>query len=140
MVVFDPLAVLLLIAANMSMANRSGRPIIKDGEVVGLTPSDIPVFTDTVKSEEEFFDKVKESSKKLDKDKVEIEKENITEIEEPVEESIIIDEASGESIPPISKGKRGFPVRKTKAEDISKYDEAAELAFKEKKELDGGKF
>ena len=140
MVVFDPLAVLLLIAANMSMANRSGRPIIKDGEVVGLTPSDIPVFTDTVKSEEEFFDKVKESSKKLDKDKVEIEKENITEIEEPVEESIIIDEASGESIPPISKGKRGFPVRKTKAEDISKYDEAAELAFKEKRDIDGGKF
>jgi hypothetical protein len=140
MVVFDPLAVLLLIAANMSMAKRGGKPIVKDGEVVGLTPSDIPVFTDTVKSEEQFFDKVKESSKKLDKDKVEIEKENITEIEERVEEPIIIDEASGESIPPISKSKRGFPVRKSKTEDISKYDEAAELAFKEKKELDGGKF
>jgi hypothetical protein len=122
------------------MAKRGGKPIIKDGEVVGLTPSDIPVFTDTVKSEEQFFDKVKESSKKLDKDKVEIEKENITEIEERVEEPIIIDEASGESIPPISKSKRGFPVRKSKTEDISKYDEAAELAFKEKKELDGGKF
>jgi len=128
MVVFDPLAVLLLIAANMSMANRSGRPIIKNGEITGLTPSDIPIFTE--KKEEPV-----ESATK-----VEIEKENITEIEDPVEEPIVIDEASGESIPPISKGKRGFPVRKTKAEDISKYDEAAELAFKEKKELDGGKF
>jgi hypothetical protein len=138
MVVFDPLAVLLLIAANMSMTKRSGRPIIKDGEVVGLTPEDVPVFTDTVKSEEEFFDKVKKSSKKLDEDRIEIEKENITQIEE---EPIVIDGASGESIPPISKGKRGFPVRKTKAEDISKYDEGAELAFREKeKKLDGGNF
>lgn len=119
MVVFDPLAVLLLIAANMSMTKRSGKPIIKDGEVVGLTPEDVPVFTDS---------------------KVEIEKENITEIE-PQEEPIVIDGASGESIPPIAKPKRGFPVRKTKAEDISKYDEAAELAFREKeKNLDGGNF
>jgi hypothetical protein len=143
MVVFDPLAVLLLIAANMTMQQkREGTPIVKQGEIVGLTPSDIPSFTNTVKSEKEFFRKVKKSSKKLDKNKVQIEKENITEIEEkePVEEPIIIDEASGESIPPISKGKRGFPVRKSKTEDISKYDEAAELAFKEKRELDGGKF
>jgi hypothetical protein len=127
MVVFDPLAVLLLIAANMSMANRGGKPIIKDGEVVGLTPSDIPVFTDKVKSEEK------------SSDKVEIAKENITKIEQPAEESIVIDGASGESIPPISKSKRGFPVRKTKTEDISKYDEKSELAFKEKR-LDGGDF
>ena len=127
MVVFDPLAVLLLIAANMSMTNRGGRPIIKDGEVVGLTSSDIPVFTDKVKSEEK------------SSDKVEIAKENITKIEQPAEESIVIDGASGESIPPISKSKRGFPVRKTKTEDISKYDEKSELAFKEKR-LDGGDF
>jgi hypothetical protein len=84
------------------------------------------------KAQKEFFEKAKEIAKKLDEDKIEIEKENIAEIEEPTEEPIVIDSASGESIPPISKGKRGFPVRKTKAEDISKYDEGAELAFREK--------
>jgi hypothetical protein len=146
MVVFDPLAVLLLIAANMSMANRSGRPIVKFGEIVGLTPEnkdeksnttlhkaevDIPVFTERQASE-------------VENDTIKVEKENIVAIEEnlqPKQEEIVIDEASGETIPPITtKGKRGFPVRKSKAEDISKYDEAAELAFKERKELDGGKF
>jgi len=133
MVVFDPLAVLLLIAANMSMQQKRERtPIIKQGEIVGLTPSDIPSFTDKVKSEKQFFRKVKKSSKKLDENKIQIEKENITEIEEkPVEEPIIIDEASGESIPPISKGKRGFPNRKTK-ELTPKYDYEDEFAFREK--------
>ena len=119
MVVFDPLAVLLLIAANMSMKQKQGSPIVKQGEIVGLTPSDIPVFTDPVESN----------------NKVEIEKENITEIEEkePVEEPIVIDDASGESIPPITKGKRGFPNRKSK-ELEPKYDYEAELAFKQKGE------
>jgi hypothetical protein len=136
MIVFDPLAVLLLIAANMTMQQkREGTPIVKNGEIVGLKSSDIPSFTDTVKSEKEFFRKVKKSSKKLDKNKVEIEKENIAEIEEkePVEEPIIIEDASGESIPPISKGKRGFPNRKSK-ELEPKYDYEAELAFKQKGE------
>ena len=136
MVVFDPLAVLLLIAANMTMQQKKeGTPVVKQGEIVGLTPSDIPSFTNTVQSEKEFFRKVKKSSKKLDKNKVQIEKENIAEIEEkePVEEPIIIDDASGESIPPISKGKRGFPNRKSK-ELEPKYDYEAELAFKQKGE------
>ena len=52
---------------------------------------------------------------------------------EPVEEPIIIDDASGESIPPISKGKRGFPNRKSKGLE-PKYDYEAELAFKQKGE------
>jgi hypothetical protein len=141
MVVFDPLAVLLLIAANMTMKQKEeGTPIVKNGEIIGVTPQDIPVFTE--KKETKALKRHKSVWKKKDLNKVEIEKENIAEIEEkePVEEPIIIDDVSGESIPPISKGKRGFPVRKSKTEDISKYDEAAELAFKEKKELDGGKF
>jgi len=151
MVVFDPLAVLLLIAANMSMTKRSGRPIVEDGEITGLTPSDIPVFTDTVKSAEEFFEKVKEKSKKLDRDRVEIAKENITSIEDtvaPKEEQIIIDEASGESIPPLTvhvapgvyEEHHPEPVKKLEP----KYDYDEEFAFKEKKEkkqkLDGGDF
>lgn len=123
MVVFDPLAVLLLIAANMSMQQRSGKPVVKDNTVVALTPEtgiDIPVFTE---------------QEQLANNVIKIEKENITEIEEkePVEKPIIIDDASGESIPPITKGKRGFPNRKSK-ELQPKYDYEAELAFKQKGE------
>jgi len=120
MIVFDPLAVLLLIAANMSM-NRSsvGKPIVKDGEIVGVTAQDIPVF-------------VPEKEEPKETDKVEIPKENIVEIEEniPEQESIVIDEASGESIPPISKSKRGFPNRKSKIDSM--YVDDAELAFRKK--------
>ena len=64
-------------------------------------------------------------------DSIKIEKENITEIEERPMEDIIIDGASGESIPPITKGKRGFPNRKTK-ELTPKYDYEDEFAFREK--------
>jgi hypothetical protein len=135
MVVFDPLAVLLLIAANMSMSKGNGRPIIKNGTIVGLSASDIPIFTKKkpkpVKPEEP-----QEPVKKQEQT-VEVNKQNITEMK--AEENIVISEASGETIPPITTGKRGFPVRKTKTQDISKYDEKAELAFKEKR-LDGGDF
>jgi len=118
MVVFDPLAVLLLIAANMSMSRSSvGKPIVKDGEIVGVTAQDIPVF-------------VPEKEKPKETDKVEIDKQNIVQIEEniPEQEPIIIDEASGESIPPISKSKRGFPNRKSKIDSM--YVDDAELAFR----------
>jgi hypothetical protein len=120
MVVFDPLAVLLLIAANMSMSRSSvGKPIVKDGEIVGVTAQDIPVF-------------VPEKEKPKETDKVEIDKQNIVQIEEniPEQEPIIIDEASGESIPPISKSKRGFPNRKSKIDSM--YVDDAELAFRKK--------
>ena len=126
MVVFDPLAVLLLIAANMSMQQRSDKPVVKDDTVVALTPEkieekanteiDIPVFTE----QEQVANNV-----------IKIEKENITEIEEKPMEDIIIDGASGESIPPITKGKRGFPNRKSK-ELTPKYDYDDEFAFREK--------
>ena len=109
MVVFDPLAVLLLIAANMSMKKLEETQPVK-------------------KTWNDFFEK-----KPIPDDMVEVEKENITSIEEPIEQAIVIDGTSGESIPPISKLKRGFPNRKSKPEDISKYDAEAELAFREKK-------
>jgi hypothetical protein len=141
MVVFDPLAVLLLIAANMSMKQKKeeGTPIIKNGEIIGVTASDIPVFTDTVNSAKEFFNKVRKTSKKLDKDKIEIQKENITIVQE---EPIVLDEATGETIPPLA------PLRvhqvpgvytehhdeETKKKLQPKYDYEAEYAFKEKKD------
>jgi hypothetical protein len=141
MVVFDPLAVLLLIAANMSMKEEEaeGKPIIKNGEIVGLSTKeqpnlDIPVFVPP---------KVKEED-----NKVHVEKENIAEIKE--EPQIVIDEASGETIPPITSKRVEHhapgifsehheveePVKKLEP----KYDYDAEYAFKEKKKLDGGDF
>ena len=106
MVVFDPLAVLLLIAANMSLKPPPGKPIVKDGEITGLTASDIPVFTET----------------KPD-NKIEVEKENIAEFEKA--QPIVLDEASGETMPPLSAGVR------TKVLE-PKYDYNAEFAFREK--------
>jgi hypothetical protein len=134
MVVFDPLAVLLLIAANMSMQQRSGKPVVKDDTVVALTPEkieekanteiDIPVFVE----------------KKIDF--VEVEKENITSIEEVKQEEkeIVIDSATGETMPPIAPRQEHHapgiyseyhepePVKKLEP----KYDYDAEFAFREK--------
>jgi len=106
MVVFDPLAVLLLISSNISMNLKpeTGQPgdlIIKKDEIVGVKSSDIPVFTD----------------------KVEVEKENITEFK--TADSIIIDPVSGETMPPISAG------IKTKTLE-PKYDYEAPYSFREK--------
>jgi hypothetical protein len=103
MLVFDPLAVLLLIAANISMR----KPEVAE------------------KTWDDFF-----KSSPPPEDSIEIEKENIVDIEEKEEEPIVIDGTSGESIPPISKGKRGFPNRKSKIDSM--YDDGAELAFRKK--------
>ena len=114
MVVFDPLAVLLLIAANISIKQKEVKVASKD-----------------VDDPKKFSKKTKKVSKKLDK--VEIEKENITTVEENIpaeEELIVIDDASGESIPPISKTKRGFPNRKSKIDSM--YVDDSELAFRKK--------
>ena len=103
MLVFDPLAVLLLIAANISMR----KPEVAE------------------KNWDDFF-----KSNPSPEDSIEIEKENIVDIEEKEEEPIVIDGTSGESIPPISKRKRGFPNRKSKIDSM--YDDGAELAFRKK--------
>lgn len=146
MLVFDPLAVLLLIAGNISLKEKqeSKEVTVEDGTI---TKIHFPPKKEVVTSEES----------------VEIEKTNLATIsemgenhsqelqkvhqevaEQPIEVvgRIEIDVASGETIPPLQpKGKRGFPNRKTKDID-SKYDESSELAFREKKEgsLDGGNF
>jgi hypothetical protein len=109
MVVFDPLAVLLLVAANISMKKREETQPVK-------------------KTWNKFFKK-----EPVPDDMVEVEKENITTVEENIpaeEEPIVIDDASGESIPPISKKKRGFPNRKSKIDSM--YVDDSELAFRKK--------
>ena len=107
MLVFDPLAVLLLIAGNISYREKYGTKI----------PLPISVSRPTKRS-----NKRVQTVKEPPSNTVEIPKENLATIEE--------NEA------PTNK-KRGFPRRQ--AERISKYDEKAELAFKEKR-LDGGDF
>jgi hypothetical protein len=65
MTVFDPLAILLLISANMTWKIKKE-----------LEPENL---------EQEFFDKVGDISKKLDEDAVQIKKENLATILEKVE-------------------------------------------------------
>lgn len=125
MVVFDPLAVLLLIAANMSMQQAR----IKK-EPPPQTQIDIPVFVPPKE------------------DTVEVPKTNLATMEEKREERIIIDHASEETIPPLSS-----PGVETKTHEVvqehirpgvyeehhipidkmEKYDYNAEFGFKEKK-------
>jgi hypothetical protein len=94
-VVFDPLAVLLLIAANMSMRKpESPKPVVK--ETIVTKEMDIPVFVP------------KDNS-------IHVERDNLA--------NIVIDEASGESIPPISGTKKLQP----------KYDYSEPFSFKENK-------
>jgi len=93
-VVFDPLAVLLLIAANMSMRKpESQRPVEPKPEMQEM---DIPVFVP------------KDNS-------IHVERDNLA--------NIVIDEASGESIPPIGANKKLEP----------KYDYNEPFSFKENK-------
>jgi len=94
-VVFDPLAVLLLIAANMSMKKpEQPKPIVKETET--QEEIDIPVFVPK-------------------DDSIHVEKDNLA--------NIVIDEATGESIPPISGTKKLKP----------KYDYSEPFSFKESK-------
>jgi len=94
-VVFDPLAVLLLIAANMSMRKpESPKPAVKETEM--QEEMDIPVFVPK-------------------DDSIHVEKDNLA--------NIVIDEVTGESIPPISGTKKLEP----------KYDYSEPFSFKENK-------
>jgi hypothetical protein len=138
MVVFDPLAVLLLIAANMSLQQRKDN-IAKKEEIVTVVP-DVPVFTEKKPDEEE----VKE-------DRVEIPKNNITSIDASEQKEITIDPVSGETIPPLTVPVApGVYMEFHEAEPVKKlepkYDYEEEFAFKEKEKkakqvkLDGGDF
>ena len=117
-VVFDPLAILLIIAYNMSIRQKED-------------------FDDT----ENFFKRAKETARQLDEDAVFVApippiKEALVEEPEPKKEEtveirkdnmIVIDEASGESIPPITSSEQQLP---KKLEPKYDYDEP--YSFREK--------
>jgi len=124
-VVFDPLAILLLIAANMSMSMRKPeppKPVVRPIETKPTTEElDIPVFVP------------KEES-------IKVKKNNLA--------NIVIDDATGETIPPIthemvqvhlSPGmheEHQVPVKTLEP----KYDYEEPYSFKEKEVRDAGKF
>jgi len=110
-VVFDPLAILLLIAANMSLNEKHG-------------------FKDV----EEFFERARENARQLDEEEKEMEipvfvpkeepkVDNSIKVERDNVTNIVIDEATGESIPPIGANKKLEP----------KYDYSEPFSFKENK-------
>ena len=108
MVVFDPLAVLLLIAANISLKQRE--------EVVGPTDKE-------VEETNKWFESMKAKARKLDEDRIEIEKENIALVEEEPE---LVKETTH-----TGQGRyeeRLVPIKKLEP----KYDYDAELAFRKK--------
>jgi hypothetical protein len=128
MVVFDPLAVLLLIAANMSLQQRSKVVVNKDNEIIKIIPDTVTQNTEVAN------------------DSIEIPKENITKIEEP---PIVIDQATGETIPPLTVHivpgvyEEHHNTTEPEKKIEPKYDYEAEFAFKEKAntvKLDGGDF
>jgi len=125
MLVFDPLAVLLLIAGNISLNRKDneGRVIIKNDEIVGIVPND----------------------------KVEIPKENITSLDEkphetgtndaidfPKEESVVTETPQPLRIQQIPGVYTEHHDEETKKKLEPKYDYEAEYAFKERK--DAGTF
>ena len=108
MVVFDPLAVLLLIAANISLKQRE--------EVVGPTDKE-------VEETNKWFESMKAKARKLDEDRIEIEKENIALVEEEPE---LVKETTHTGIGRYEE--HMVPVKKLEP----KYDYNDELAFREK--------
>ncbi len=104
MIVFDPLAVLLLIASNISMETNDEKPKKKKHDDRETNP----VY-------QRVLEKVQEAKRKLEEDQ-DPPDEKISRKEEPRPEKrpddvlqvskenvIVIDEASGESIPPLTK-------------------------------------
>jgi hypothetical protein len=104
MVVFDPLAVLLLIAANMSMQDRRVKESVQkpDEELPPVPPIKEELIEEPEPKKEET---------------VEIRKDNM----------IVIDEATGESIPPTTSSEQQLP---KKLEPKYDYDEP--YSFREK--------
>jgi len=164
MVVFDPLAVLLLIAANMNIKQKEETVVIED-TVVEVKEEPLPVVEPVVETqevkvvipevvvEEDTGPQLTEEFKqhmakwKTKEDTVEVAAENITKIEEP--QPIVIDDITGETIPPLEQSP-GIQIRREELipgihaehhEEIEippakklepKYDYNEPFAFKEK--------
>jgi len=126
MVVFDPLAVLLLIAANMNIKQKEETVVIED-TVVEVKQEPLPVAEPVIVTQEvkvvvpevvveedtgpQLTEEFKQHMAKWKKkeDTVEVAAENITKIEEP--QPIVIDDVNGETIPPLGQSP-GIQIRR----------------------------
>jgi hypothetical protein len=170
-IVFDPLAILLLIAYNMSVKEKQGFDDVenffkrargnaqkldeesKQGFVAQEVSSVIPeavtesetvsvnselVMANMVKAFQELNEKVDNRVEQVKQDIVEIKKDNM----------IVIDDATGETIPPISHEKVEVHVAPGLHEEHHvpvktlepKYDYEEPYSFKEREVRDAGKF
>jgi len=114
MVVFDPLAVLLLVAANMALVERKK----KEGWKQVWQPE-----SESWPPYEPNFQETKVPDEEIQTDTIQVEKENVAEIDTP--------------IPEVKYEKKTIHLGNGKFEEHivpveSKYDDNAELAFKEK--------
>lgn len=146
MIVFDPLAVLLLIASNISMEKNDEKPKKKKHDDRETNP----VYQRVLEKMEEAKRKLQEDQSPPDeevprKEEPRPEKRSDEVLHVPKENVIVIDEASGESIPPLNKEPTPKKVEKHIAPGLytvehvpvkklePKYDyEESPLAFKEK--------
>jgi hypothetical protein len=114
MLVFDPLAVLLLIAGNISLRQREDESLLLNGRTITNieTPPEKHIDAEIQKN-----------------DKVEIAKENLTTIEEDVAQEVRVDPDRVHIAPGVYEEHHNVePSKKLEP----KYDYEAELAFKEK--------
>lgn len=139
MVVFDPLAILLLIAANMSMQPqpRQQPDLVLDEplpeefttqkvddvvpEVVKEPELEIPVYLQQPFVHFANTKPMVAPTTEVKTESIQVDKDNV----------FVLDEATGETMPPINE-----PVKKLEP----KYDYEEPFSFKEKKGLDGGNF
>jgi hypothetical protein len=147
-VVFDPLAILLLIAYNMSMKEKqsydSEKLFNQSNEITRKLDEKLtPVFVDDVDERPNKEELVEEPKRQ---ETVEVRKDNM----------IVIDDVTGESIPPITHEKvtvethntqnsimyeeHHVPLEETVKKLEPKYDYDEPFSFKEKEIRDAGKF
>ena len=162
MVVFDPLAVLLLIAANMSMKKPEVEEEIKEETPdpyvadVGEKPTEEELQPEVILTEEkiiemanEINDKIQELNNNIakmnenkDESTINVDKENVTTIEENKPEPFAYDPVTDEEVvlEPVRREEHHAPGVYTEHHEVievkkklePKYDYTAEYAFKEK--------
>jgi hypothetical protein len=151
MLVFDPLAVLLLIAGNISLKEKQEQVpeeiTVQDGTITKINFATVPKKSDSVEIEKENLATIEPLLGEQETTQT-IHDENKNEV--PVQKDIVIDPVSGESIPPIEV--HHSPGVYEEHHDVTpelvkklepKYDYDNEFAFAEKKkkqEFDGGNF
>jgi hypothetical protein len=145
MIVFDPLAVLLLIASNISFASLEKKPSRKKYDEREKNPVYQRVLEKMEEAKRKLEDDPDPSPKEVPREEKPRHEERSDEVVQVRKENVIvIDEASGESIPPITKEPTHEKVEKHVAPGLftvehvpvkklePKYDYDEPLAFKEK--------